>query len=38
MPEGLILALDICVLLRLSGLDVLDGDPSFSAHTRSFSP
>ena len=26
MPDGSIVALNICVLLRLSGLDVLDGD------------
>jgi len=29
MPDGAVVALDICVLLWLSWLDVLDGNPMF---------
>ena len=29
MPDGAVVALDVGILLRLAGLDVLDGNPLF---------
>jgi hypothetical protein len=36
MPDGAVVALDVGVLLRLSGLDVLDGDAPFFSPDQQF--